>query len=82
MTFKMYVNMFSNSKMSEFHPRERGGGGQPFSKTSEINKSLNYPIGGRGESSLIGILSKFLCFLLVMDPLTLFFQKQTPVGPT
>ena len=25
-----------------------GGGGQPFSKTSEIQKSLNYPKGMRG----------------------------------
>ena len=37
------INMFSISKMSEIDPR---GGGQQFSKMSEIQKCLNYPRGG------------------------------------
>ena len=37
--------------MAEIDPR---GGGQQFSKTSEIKKNVNYPI--RGGSGLIGNL--------------------------
>ena len=61
------INMFSNSKMSEFDL----GGGQHFSNKCEIQKSLNYLLGGGGLSSQIGSLSKIILFvvLIMMPPL-------------
>ena len=41
------INMFSNSKMSEFDVRG-GGGATQFSNNSEIKKTLNYPGEGGG----------------------------------
>ena len=50
--------------MSEFDPR---GGGQQFSKMSEIQKSLKFPMGG-GQAYL-GIFPKFFRFFFMMAPL-------------
>ena len=56
--------------MSQFDPR---GGGQQFSKMSEIQKSLKYPRGG-GEAYL-GIFPKFFRFFFMMAPLTYRVSK-------
>ena len=55
--------------MSEFDLRGwvEGGGGHPFSKTSEIENSLNHWIGG-GEV-LLGHILKFFLLFFVMAPL-------------
>ena len=39
------------------------GGGQQFSKMSEIQKSLKFPMGGGGQAYL-GIFPKFFRFFL------------------
>ena len=52
--------------MSEFDPR---GGGQQFSKMSEIQKSLKFPMG-RGGQAYLGIFPKFFRFIFMMAPLS------------
>ena len=46
----------------------RRGGGQQFSKMSEIQKSLKFPMGGGGQAYL-GIFPKFFRFFFMMAPL-------------
>ena len=43
--------------MSEIDPR---GGGQQFSKMSQIQKSLKFPMGGGGGQAYLGIFPFFL----------------------
>ena len=45
-----------------------GGGGQQFSKMSEIQKSLKFPMG-RGGQAYLGIFPKFFRFIFMMAPL-------------
>ena len=49
----------------------RGGGGQQFSKMSEIQKSLKFPMG-RGGQAYLGIFPKFFRFFFMMAPLSYF----------
>ena len=49
------------------------GGGQQFSKMSEIQKSLKYPMGGRGQAYL-GIFPKFFRFFFYDGSLVGLFQ--------
>ena len=52
------------SKMSEFDPM---GGGQQFSKMSEIQKSLKFPMG-RGGQAYLGIFPKFFRYFYDVSP--------------
>ena len=49
------------------------GGGQQFSKMSEIQKSLKFPMG-RGGQAYLGIFPKFFRFFFMMAPLTAFIE--------
>ena len=44
------------------------GGGQQFSKMSEIQKRLKFPMG-RGGQAYLGIFPKFFRFIFMMAPL-------------
>ena len=64
--------------MSEFDPRG-GGGGQQFSKMSEIQKILKFLMGGGGQAYL-GIFPKFFRFFCMMAPLT-YLSGPNPAYP-